>query len=78
MKRSTLAALLNFAVPGAGLWYLGARLYGVINLAVATAVILLLSRPEATEERMHYVILAVAAGSAGLAHAMATRGEQAT
>lgn len=73
MKRSTLATFLNFVVPGAGLWYLGHRLWCVVNLCVATAIVLGAGSlaPDLLGERIHYVFIAVAAGSAGLAHAIA-------
>lgn len=73
MKKSTIAATLNFGIPGAGLWYLGKRFWAVVNLLVATAFIALLAGHPVLGERIHYVILAAAAGSAGLAHAFESR-----
>ncbi|MBI1313969.1 hypothetical protein GC176_21960 [bacterium] len=73
MKTSTIAAALNFAIPGSGLWYLGHRVVGVLNLLVATLIVVLLAGVPSVEEEVHYVILAVAAGSAGLAHAVGSR-----
>lgn len=72
MKSPRLAAVLSFIVPGAGLWYLGQRFWGAMNLLGATAMVVLLSRDPQGLEQIHYVFLAVAAGSAGLAHAMTT------
>lgn len=71
MKKSTIAAVTSLVIPGAGLWYLGKRAMGMVNLLVATAVIVLLTG--VVSDQIHYVILAVAAGSAGLAHAIGSR-----
>jgi hypothetical protein len=71
MKKSTTATVMNFVIPGAGLWYLGKRAAGIVNLFVATAIIVLLAG--VVSDQIHYVILAVAAGSAGLAHAIGSR-----
>jgi hypothetical protein len=71
MKKSTTATVMNFVIPGAGLWYLGKRAVGMVNLLVATAIIVLLAG--VVSEQIHYAILAVAAGSAGLAHAIGSR-----
>jgi|SaaInlStandDraft_1057018.scaffolds.fasta_scaffold441166_1 hypothetical protein len=71
MKKSTIAAATSLVIPGAGLWYLGKRAMGMVNLLVATAIIVLLAG--LVSDQIHYVILAVAAGSAGLAHAIGSR-----
>lgn len=71
MKKSTIAAVTSFVIPGAGLWYLGKRAVGIVNLLIASAIIVLLAG--AVSDQIHYVILAVAAGSAGLAHAIGSR-----
>jgi len=71
MKKSTTAAVMSFVIPGAGLWCLGKRAVGMANLLVATAIIVLLAG--VVSDQIHYVILAVAAGSAGLAHAIGSR-----
>lgn len=73
MKKSTIAAVLNFVIPGSGIWYLGKRVLGVVNLLVATALVILLAGVAETEDPIHYVILAIAAGSAGLAHTIGIR-----
>ena len=77
MKRSTVAAVLNFVIPGAGFWYLGRGLWGVLNLLGATALVFGITALGQFSEQIHYVILAVAAGSAGLAHAAATGSQDA-
>lgn len=73
MKKSTVAATLNFVIPGAGLWYLGRCAWGVVNLLVATATVVLAGFSP-VGEHLHYVILAVAAGSTGTAHTAASCG----
>lgn len=73
MKKSTIAATLNFGIPGAGLWYLGKRSWAVVNLLLATAFVAFVAGHPQLGERIHYVILTAAAGSAGLAHAVGSR-----
>lgn len=73
MKNSTIATALNFILPGSGLWYDGKRSWGVVNFLIATVIVAVLACHPLSEERIHYVILAVAAGSAGLAHSAASR-----
>ncbi|NQV22949.1 MAG: hypothetical protein HQ518_01165 [Rhodopirellula sp.] len=70
MKNRTIAATLNFFAPGVGLWYLGKHRWAVGNLIAATGLVLSAGGVESIAERIHYVILGVAAGSAGLAHAV--------
>jgi len=72
MRPDRLAAALSFVIPGAGLWYLGKRLWAVLNFILAVCVVTVLYGVEPVSEHIHYVILAVAAGSAGLAHGVAT------
>jgi len=71
MKSSKTAMLLNFVIPGAGLWYLGMTRGALLNLVVAMLI------PMCgffwLSEHVHYLFLAVAAGSAGLAHAVASQ-----
>ncbi|HIE96519.1 MAG TPA: hypothetical protein EYG03_22000 [Planctomycetes bacterium] len=69
MSRSTIAAVLSFVIPGAGLWYLGNRGGAVLNLAAA--VLLTVLGTVSQREHVHYLFLAIAAGSAGYAHAAA-------
>ncbi len=76
MKKSTIAAVLNFVIPGAGLWYLGRRSWAAANVLGATALVLGITATGQLSEQIHYVILAVAAGSAGLAHAAGSRMDQ--
>ena len=75
MKSPWLAFLLSLIVPGAGLVYLGKWRAGLANFCLATAIVggFLIFRSETSMDYIHYVILAVATGSAGLAHARATR-----
>ena len=70
MKKRNLAATLSFIVPGAGLWYLGRHRWAIANILAVTGLVLSAGGVEAIAERIHYVILTVAAGSAGLAHAV--------
>jgi hypothetical protein len=76
MKKSTVAAVLNFVIPGAGLWYLGRKTWAAANLLGATILVLGITAVGQLSEQVHYVILAVAAGSAGLAHTVGTRMDQ--
>lgn len=78
MSKSRIAAVCSFLVPGSGLVYLGKWVWGVTNLALATGAVLLLSSSPTISEHIHYVFLAIAAGSAGLAHAAATECEDET
>ncbi|MEQ9409098.1 MAG: hypothetical protein RIK87_15290 [Fuerstiella sp.] len=73
MKRRTIATALNFVVPGAGLWYLGRIRSGVLNLLVAILVPVAVGILVSSETTYSlYAVLAVAAGSAGFAHAAGT------
>jgi hypothetical protein len=76
MKKSTVAAALNFVIPGAGLWYLGRKFWAFANLLGAMALVPGITAAGQFGEQIHYVMLAVAAGSAGLAHAVASTAEQ--
>lgn len=73
MKPATNAALLSFLVPGAGLWYCGRRGFALLNLGIAILCPLIGMTLGFMGEHMLWVLLAVSAGSAGLAHAMASR-----
>lgn len=75
IKKPWVAFVCSLLVPGAGLAYLGKWLAGAVNLGVATAIVavFLLAQPEKSLDYIHYVILLLAAGSAGLAHAWASR-----
>ena len=69
MTRSTTATLLSFVLPGAGLWYLGRHRKAVVNFVAA--VLASIAGLLWANEHVHYVILGIAAGSAGYAHATA-------
>ena len=71
MSRPPVAFLLSFVVPGLGLIYLGKTTAGIVNLAVAIVIplVMLLVWRQAAFDFLHYALLAVAAGSAGAAHA---------
>lgn len=71
MKRRTIATILNFVLPGAGLWYLDRKKSAGVNLVLAILIPALGSMPW-SGEHAHYFFLAVAAGSAGYAHAVGT------
>ncbi|MCA9084578.1 MAG: hypothetical protein KDA81_11010 [Planctomycetaceae bacterium] len=71
MRRRTIATVLNFVVPGTGLWYLGKVGFGCLNFLIALLVPALALYFGG--EHAHYIFLAIAAGSAGFAHALATR-----
>jgi len=75
VKKPWLAFVCSLLIPGAGLAYLGRWRAGLVNLCVATAIVAAcwLIRPQSSLDYIHYVILVLAAGSAGLAHAWATR-----
>ena len=70
MKRSTKASLLSFFLPGAGLWYCGWRKWAVVNFLLAAAIPIVGLTTGFFSEHIQWVFLAVAAGSAGIAHAM--------
>lgn len=72
MKSPRIAAVLNFLIPGAGMLYIGHQRLAVANFLVAVAVPWIwLSLVVDGVENVHYVILGIAAGSAGFAHALA-------
>ncbi len=71
MKRSTKASLLSFVLPGAGLWYCGWRKSAIVNFMLAAAIPIAGLTTDFFSEYFQWVLLAVAAGSAGIAHSMA-------
>jgi hypothetical protein len=77
MKRSTIAAMLSLALPGAGLWYCGRSRLALANLAIAVGLPLVGLMTGFVAEHILWVFLAIAAGSAGFAHAMASQSENA-
>jgi hypothetical protein len=75
-KKPWVAFVLSLVLPGAGLCYLERWSLGILNFVVVQAILLsLVLAPLGTEvyEYFHYVLLVLAAGSAGLAHAIATQ-----
>ena len=75
MKKPWLAFLCSFFVPGAGLAYLGNWLAGIVNLCLATLIVVgfMMVQPDQSLDYLHYVILVIAAGSGGFAHAWSLR-----
>ena len=73
--RPAVAFLLSFLVPGLGLLYLGKRVAAGVNFSLAMIVpaLLIWLWPTGAMDVIHYALLAIAAGSAGAAHAAATR-----
>jgi hypothetical protein len=69
MKRSTKASLCSLILPGAGLWYLGRRKSAAINLLVALVIPAMALSTDFLAEHAQWIFLAIAAGSAGVAHA---------
>lgn len=70
MKRSTTALLLNLVLPGAGLWYCGWRKLALANFLFAVGIPIVGLTTGFLSEHIHWVFLAIAAGSAGFAHSM--------
>jgi TM2 domain-containing membrane protein YozV len=73
MKKSTIAALMSLVIPGAGLFYCGRVRSGLVNIVVALVVPLVVVWAGFPGEHVLWLILAIAAGSAGLAHATALK-----
>lgn len=70
MRPSTIAAMMNFALPGSGFLHLKRPLAASLNFAVAVALPILWCVGTSNGiDSVHYVILSIAAGSAGAAHA---------
>ena len=78
MKRSTTATLLSLVLPGAGLWFCGWPRLALTNFLIAAGIPLLGFSVGFIGEHVQWVFLAVAAGSAGLAHAVASSSESAS
>lgn len=72
MKRPAVAAGLSFIIPGLGLWYVGLPRFAALNLMLAILIPTLLGVLW-PGDYVPYLLLAIAAGSAGCAHAAATR-----
>ena len=74
MKKPWVAFLLSLLLPGSGLAYLGKWLWAILNFAIVQAVLLsvvLWGSDKPMLEHFHYIMLGLAAGSAGIAHALA-------
>ena len=71
MKRSTKAALLSLILPGAGLWYCGWQKSAVANFLIAAALPVAGLTTGFLSEHVQWIFLAIAAGSAGIAHSAA-------
>ncbi len=77
VKKPGLAFLLSLVVPGAGLCYLDKWGWGIVNfVAVQMVLLAIMVAPLGSEiyEYFHYVMLVLAAASAGIAHAAAGPG----
>lgn len=75
-KKPWVAFVLSLLLPGAGLCYLDRWSWGVLNFLVVQAVLVgLVLAPLGSEvfEYFHYVLLVLAAGSAGIAHAIGSQ-----
>lgn len=70
MKRSTKASLLSFILPGAGLWYSGWQKLAIANFLLAAAIPIVGLTTGFLSEHIQWIFLAIAAGSAGIAHSM--------
>lgn len=73
MKRTLIATMLSFFVPGAGLCYVGRWRSGIVNLILVTATLLAIyfAATNWFNDYVHYLLLIGMAGSAGAAHAVA-------
>lgn len=69
MKPTVVAPILNAVLPRAGLWYLGEPTRAVVNFLLA--VVVTAAAAVSGWEHVHYIFLAIVAGSAGYAHAVA-------
>ena len=68
MKRSTKAAILSLVLPGAGLWYCGWLKSAVANFLLAVVIPTAALSTNFLSEHVQWIFLAIAAGSAGIAH----------
>ncbi len=73
MKRPTISALLSLVLPGAGLLYCGRPWLALANFLIAAGCPLVGLRLDFRGEHVLWLFLGIAAGSAGLAHAMASQ-----
>jgi hypothetical protein len=75
-KKPWLAFVLSLILPGAGLCYLEKWTWGIANFLVVQLVLLsMVLAPMGADvyEYFHYVLLILAAGSAGIAHAVGSQ-----
>jgi TM2 domain-containing membrane protein YozV len=73
-KSENMAFFLSFILPGAGLLYLGRRLWAVANFCIVLliGVILVFSLPgEVFDAYIRYIAMGIAGGCGGLAMALA-------
>ena len=77
MKRSSIAALLSLILPGAGLWYCGRPRMALANFLIAVACPAVGLMAGFLAEHILWILLAIAAGSAGLAHAVGSQPDDA-
>jgi hypothetical protein len=76
MKKPSVAFLLNFLLPGAGLAYLGKWKWAIINLAVVLLIGILaafLLSEDIFDRYIRYVAFGCAGGSGGLAQQLAAQ-----
>ncbi len=73
MRKSTIAALMSVVIPGAGLVYCGRVRLALVNLVMALVVPLVAVWAGFPGEHVLWLVLAIAAGSAGFAHATAEK-----
>lgn len=79
-KSETLAFILNFVLPGAGLLYLGKPIWAAINFGVVLLIGVLLAvvlPADVLEKGMRYISLGISGGSGGLALVIAKQQRQA-
>lgn len=73
MRKSTIAALMSLVIPGSGLFYCGRVRLALVNIVIALVVPLVAVWAGFPGEHVLWLILALAAGSAGFAHATAEK-----
>lgn len=73
MRKSTIAALMSLLIPGAGLLYCGRMRLALVNMDLGLMLPLAVVWAGFPSEHVLWLILAIAAGSAGFAHATAQK-----
>ena len=79
MKKPSLAFILSFLLPGAGLAYLGKWKWAVVNLVAVLAlgvVLVFMLSEETFDHYIRFVAFGCAGGSGGLAQSLATQMNQ--